>query len=253
MVRTRVDQLLVERGIAESRHKAQAMVMAGEVLLDGQKVEKPGHRCARGARIRLVRQRPEFVSRGGLKLDSAMQEFRIDVAGAVCVDIGASTGGFTDCLLRHGARRVHAVDVGFGQLHWSLRRDSRVIVHERLNARYLRRGDLGEWATRAVCDVSFISVAKILPRLPRVVSPGGEAVVLAKPQFEVGRAQVGKGGVVRDASLHREVVDRVSRAMEACGFAQVRYMESPVRGPAGNVEFLLYGRSFTPQGSETVR
>ena len=220
------------------------MVMAGEVLVDEQKADKPGRRIPSDAPIRLVRQRPPFVSRGGLKLDAAIRMFGIGVEGSVCIDIGASTGGFTDCLLRHGARRVHAVDVGVGQLHWSVRQDERVIVCERLNARYLQQEDIGERADFVCCDVSFISVTKILPRLPLVLCGGAEAVVLAKPQFEVGKGEVGKGGVVRDASKHRMVVAKVSRAMVDCGFESVDWIESPVRGAAGNMEFLVYGRDW---------
>ncbi len=245
LIRTRVDQLLVERGLAESRHKAQAMVMAGEVLIDEQKADKPGRRIPRDASIRLVRQRPPFVSRGGLKLDAAIRRFGIGIEGGVCIDIGASTGGFTDCLLRHGARRVHAIDVGAGQLHWSVRQDERVIVRERLNARYLLQEDIGEPAEFVCCDVSFISVTKILPRLPLVLREGAQAVVLAKPQFEVGKGEVGKGGIVRDPDKHRLVVEEVSRAMGDCGFRSVDWLESPVRGAAGNVEFLIYGSDWS--------
>ena len=240
-----MDRLLVERGIAESRHKAQAMVMAGEVLVDEQKADKPGRRVAAGARIRLVRQRPRFVSRGGLKLQAALRRYRIQVRGAVCIDIGASTGGFTDCLLQSGARRVHAVDVGFGQLHWSMRSDRRVVVHERLNARRLRFRDIGERAAFACCDVSFISVTKILPRLPAVLEEAAKAVVLAKPQFEVGKGEVGKGGVVRDERKHAMVVEKVAAAVTSCGFSSVAWMKSPISGAAGNREFLVYGEGWT--------
>ncbi len=217
------------------------MVMAGEVLVDGQKADKPGRQVPSDAPIQLVRQKPRFVSRAGLKLEAALQRFDIDVMGAICLDIGASTGGFTDCLLQHGAERVHAVDVGFGQLHWSVRNDRRVIVRERLNARNLSLDDLGEIVDFLCCDVSFISVRKILARIPLVLRPGGQAVVLAKPQFEVGKGEVGKGGIVRDPSQHRKVVVDVSSAMADCGFGSVNWIESPVLGAAGNREFLLHG------------
>ena len=250
MARTRVDQLLVERGLAESRHQAQAMVMAGEVLIDEQKVEKAGKKIPPAASIRLVRQRPRFVSRAGFKLDAAIQQFGIAVSGDICLDIGASTGGFTDCLLRHGARRVYAIDVGIGQLHWSIRQDKRVVVREKLNARYLSVEDIDEPVDFVSCDVSFISVTKIVPRLRGVLLPGGRAVVLAKPQFEVGKGEVGKGGIVRDPEKHRLVVTRVSKSMIACGFESVRWTESPIRGAAGNTEFLLYGTKWDPLGGE---
>lgn len=222
------------------------MILAGEVLVDEQKVDKPGRQVASAAVIRLVRQRPRFASRAGEKLDAALRHFGISIEGAVCLDIGASTGGFTDCLLQRGARRVHAVDVGAGQLHWRVRQDDRVIVHDRLNARHMSWDDIGEGVDLVTCDVSFISVTKILPRFGSVLRPGGRAVVLAKPQFEVGRGQVGKGGVVRDAALHRSVVARVRDAMAAGGFESVRSLESPLQGAAGNREFLLYGTDWSP-------
>ncbi len=224
--------------------------MAGEVLINEQKVQKAGKKFPPAASIRLVRQRPRFVSRAGLKLDAAISHFEIDVAGAACLDIGASTGGFTDCLLQHGAKRVYAIDVGIGQLHWSIRQDERVVVRERLNARYLSVDDIGERVDFVSCDVSFISVTKILPRLRSLLLPGGRAALLAKPQFEVGKGQVGKGGIVRDPSKHRMVVTDVSKAMTACGFESVEWMESPVRGAAGNTEFLLYGTEWNPFGGE---
>lgn len=249
MARMRLDLLLVKRGFVESRHRAQAMVMAGEVLVDGQKAEKPGRQVRSDVAIRLVRQKPRFVSRAGFKLEAALEHFRIDVEGAVCLDIGASTGGFTDCLLQHGADRVHAVDVGVGQLHWRIRCDQRVIVREKLNARNLLFDDVGEIVDFVCCDVSFISVTKILPRIPKVLRPGGPAVVLAKPQFEVGKGEVGKGGIVRDPAQHRRVVETVSAAMAECGFESVGSIRSPIRGASGNREFLVHGRHrLSPEG-----
>ena len=222
------------------------MIMAGEVLIDGQKASKPGRQTPSSATIRLVRQRPRFVSRAGQKLEAAIDRFGIDLHGAVCLDIGASTGGFTDCLLQHGAARVHAVDVGLGQLDWRVRQDERVIVREKLNARYLVAEDLGESVAFAVCDVSFISVTKILPRLVHVLEPGAGAVILAKPQFEVGKGEVGKGGIVRDPDQHREVVSKVGDAMRAIGFGAVDWIQSPVSGAGGNREFLMYGARWDP-------
>lgn len=243
-----MDQLLVERGLVESRRQAQAMVLAGEVLINEQKVDKPGRQIPPDVAIRLVRQRPPFVSRGGQKLDAVLGRFGIDVTAAVCLDIGASTGGFTDCLLQRGAARVYAVDVGVGQLHWRLRQDKRVVVREQLNARHLVADDLEEPVDFVTCDVSFISVKMILPRLPLVLRRGGRAVILAKPQFEVGKGQVGKGGIVRDPDQHCSVVSAVSAAMTSCGFGAVDWIESPIRGASGNREFLLYGSAWNPPG-----
>jgi 23S rRNA (cytidine1920-2'-O)/16S rRNA (cytidine1409-2'-O)-methyltransferase len=236
----RIDVLLVERGLAESREKAQAMIMAGEVLADEQKVAKPGQRVRVDAGIRLLGTRPKFVSRGGQKLEGALEGFGIDVAGKVCADIGASTGGFTDCLLQHGALKVYAVDVGAGQLHWNIRQDERVVVRERVNARYLSREVLPEPVEFACCDVSFISVTLIVPALAPLLAREADLVVLVKPQFEVGKGQVGKGGIVREPELHRGAVDKVRAALEAAGFARTAEMESPILGAEGNREFLLH-------------
>ena len=224
--------------------------MAGEVLINEQRVDKSGRQVPSDAAIRLLGQGTPFASRAGGKLDAAMCAFAVDVQGAVCLDIGASTGGFTDCLLQRGAARVYAVDVGAGQLHWRLRQDDRVVVVDKLNARYLELTDLGERVRFVSCDVSFISMTKILPRLPEVLHDGAEAVVLAKPQFEVGKGEVGKGGVVRDPGKHREVVEKVVNAMVSIGFDAVRSMESPVLGASGNQEFLVHGRYLDSLGSE---
>ncbi|HZT32833.1 MAG TPA: TlyA family RNA methyltransferase [Bryobacteraceae bacterium] len=239
-MKTRLDRLLVERGLVESREKAQALIIAGEVLVDGQKALKPGQACPAESRVEVL-GRPAYVSRGGLKLAAALEGFGIQVSGRVCVDIGASTGGFTDCLLQHGARRVHAVDVGSGQLDWKIRTDPRVVVHERLNARELRPGDIGEPVDLAVCDVSFISVTLILPALTPLLQPHGEMVILVKPQFEVGKGQVGKGGIVREPELHRAACDRVEQAVRLMGL-RTSILESPIPGAEGNREFLLYAR-----------
>ncbi len=238
--RVRLDQLLVERGLAESRAKAQALVLAGQVLLDGKRAEKPGHAVSTEAHLELLAP-PRFVSRGGLKLDAALDHFAIDVREIVCLDVGSSTGGFTDCLLQRGARHVYAIDVGAGQLDWKLRGDSRVTVREGINARYLRFEDVGETVDLAVVDVSFISVTLVLPAVVPLLKENGQMVILVKPQFEVGRGEVGKGGIVRDPGLHAGACDRVRSAVEALGF-QTGLTESPILGAEGNREFLLHGR-----------
>ncbi len=230
---------MLERGLAESREKARAYILAGDVLVEGQKLTKAGHSVPSDARVELVAKMP-FVSRGGLKLQAALDRFAIDVTGRVCLDAGASTGGFTDCLLQRGARRVYAYDVGSGQIDWKLRNDSRVVVRENINLRYLTRADLAERPSLAVCDVSFISVTMILPALVEVLEEQGEMVILVKPQFEVGRGQVGKGGIVRDPVLHQACCDKVVAAVRSFGF-KTAIMESPVLGAEGNKEFLLYG------------
>ncbi len=236
----RLDVLLVERGLAETRAKAQALILAGEVLVNGQKAAKPGHTAAAECSITVVDRLP-FVSRGGRKLDAALDAFEIPVDGKVCLDIGASTGGFTDCLLQRGAWRVYAVDVGAGQIDWKLRSDPRVVLREGINARYLRFDDIGEPVDLAVCDVSFISATMVVPAIVPLLAPDGEMVVLVKPQFEVGKGQVGKGGIVGDPELHRSACARVEEAVAALGF-RTSLMESPVLGAEGNKEFLLYAR-----------
>ncbi|MFB3825267.1 MAG: TlyA family RNA methyltransferase [Bryobacteraceae bacterium] len=239
-MKIRLDRLLVERGLAESREKAQALVLAGEVLVNGAKAAKPGHSVDGSSAVELL-ARPRYVSRGGLKLEAALDQFAIRVEGRVCLDVGSSTGGFTDCLLQRGAARVHAVDVGSGQLDWKLRNDPRVIPHEGINARNLRLEDIGEQVELSTCDVSFISVTLILPAMTALLRAGGEMVILVKPQFEVGKGQVGKGGIVRDPGLHRAACERVAGAVAGHGFV-ASIMESPVLGAEGNKEFLLYAR-----------
>lgn len=239
-MKTRLDRLLVERGLAESRQKAQALIMAGEVLLNGQKAAKPGHNVEEDAAVEVL-ARPKYVSRGGLKLEEGLAVFGVDVAGKVCVDIGSSTGGFTDALLQAGAARVHAVDVGAGQLDWKLRNDARVVVHEGINARELTIQEIGEPAALVVCDVSFISVTLILPAAQRLLQNDGQMVILIKPQFEVGKGQVGKGGIVRDPALHHAACERVERAVRELGFT-TSIIDSPILGAEGNKEFLLHAR-----------
>jgi 23S rRNA (cytidine1920-2'-O)/16S rRNA (cytidine1409-2'-O)-methyltransferase len=239
-VKLRLDRLLVERGLVESREKAQALIMAGEVLVNGQKAAKPGHTVDAEARVEVL-ARPPYVSRGGVKLAAALRHFAIDVTGQVALDIGASTGGFTDALLQAGAVRVHAVDVGAGQLAWQLRTDPRVVLHENRNARELTLADIGEPVDLLVCDVSFISVTLILPAAIPLLRPAGRAVILIKPQFEAGRGQVGKGGIVRDPAVHQFACQRVTQAVRAFGL-ETEIMDSPILGAEGNQEFLLYAR-----------
>jgi len=238
MGKRRIDQLLVEQGLVESREKARALILAGQVFVNGQKATKAGHAVSGDARLEVAEQL-KYVSRGGLKLERALDHFGINVAGRVCIDIGASTGGFTDCLLQRGAARVHAVDTGAGQIAWKLRTDERVVLHEKLNARYLRFDDIGERADLIVCDVSFISVTLILPALPPLLSEGADMVILVKPQFEVGRGQVGKGGIVRDPALQGGAVARVRDTLVGLGFAS-ETIDSPILGAKGNREFLLH-------------
>ena len=240
--RVRIDRLLVDRGLVESREKAQAIVMAGEVLADEQKVTKPGHQVAAEARIRLLGGTPKYVSRAGAKLEAALEEFSIEVTEKICLDVGASTGGFTDCFLRKGALKVYAIDVGKGQLHWNLRRDPRVVVREGVNARYLTDQIVPEPIDLASCDVSFISATLIVPAVAPLLKPNGEVIVLVKPQFEVGKADVGKGGIVHNPELHQQAVGKVQRALEACGFSRFEEIASPILGAEGNQEFLLHGR-----------
>lgn len=234
--------MIVERGLVETREKAQALIMAGDVIVDGQKASKAGQLVASEAVIELT-SKLRYVGRGGLKLEGALHHFGIDVTGLVAADFGSSTGGFTDCLLQAGAARVHAIDVGIGQLDWKIRNDPRVIVHERVNARYIELTDLGESVDFAVCDVSFISATMILPAMTRVLKPepGRGIVVLVKPQFEVGREQVGKGGIVRDPEQHAAACAKVEACARELGF-DTQMTESPITGAEGNKEFLLYGR-----------
>ncbi|HLT58064.1 MAG: TlyA family RNA methyltransferase [Limnochordales bacterium] len=238
-MKTRLDVLLVEKGFFASRQQAQRAIMAGLVHVDGQRVDKPGTMVADTAAVE-VRGKPfPYVSRGGLKLERALDVFGVDVQGLVAVDIGASTGGFTDCLLQRGARRVYAIDVGAGQLDWRLRQDPRVVVMERVNARHLRPADLPEAVDLAVIDVSFISLTKIFPAVRGLLKPEGRMIALVKPQFEAGRAHVGRRGVVRDPAVHRAVLRQVSAALGPNGFRPLDVTPSPIRGPEGNIEYLL--------------
>ncbi|WP_342374646.1 TlyA family RNA methyltransferase [Myxococcus stipitatus] len=235
----RVDVLVVERGLAESRTKAQALILAGQVVVDDQRVDKPGSLVPVEAELRLKGEVLPYVSRGGLKLKAAIDRFGLDVAGKVGADIGASTGGFTDCLLQHGVVRVHAIDVGYGQLHEKLRKDPRVRSRERVNARYLTDEDLPEKVGVVVIDVSFISLTQVLPSVLTYLEPGGLLAALVKPQFEVGPDRVGKGGVVKDPVARQDAIDTVTAFVREQGLTVRGVMDSPVPGPAGNVEALL--------------
>jgi 23S rRNA (cytidine1920-2'-O)/16S rRNA (cytidine1409-2'-O)-methyltransferase len=239
----RADQLLVEQGLAESRAKAQALILAGRVSCAGRRVDKPGEQLVADAVLELKGRDHPWVSRGGIKLAHALDHFQISVEGKSALDIGASTGGFTDVLISRGAKRVHAVDVGHGQLAWRLRQDPRVIVHERLNARYLTRAHIDEHVDVITCDASFISLAAVLPAPLTLAADRAELVALVKPQFEAGREQVGKRGVVRDAVVQHEICEHAAVWIAAQpGWTVVGIVDSPILGPAGNREFLLYAR-----------
>jgi 23S rRNA (cytidine1920-2'-O)/16S rRNA (cytidine1409-2'-O)-methyltransferase len=250
MDRARIDKLLVERGLAETRTKAQAMIMAGLVLVDEQRVRKPSETFPYEANIRIKGAGDpalRYVGRGGLKLEAALREFQIDVSGLVCLDVGASTGGFTDCLLQNGAQRVVAIDVGHNQLAWRLRNEPRVESREGVNARYLDSNDFEEKFDLATIDVSFISATKILPAIVSLLKDQGRIITLIKPQFEVGKGEVGKGGIVNDPSQHQRVVKEVNRAAESLGLKVIGVIQSPIHGADGNLEFLaLYDRSEPP-------
>jgi len=237
--RARLDRLMVERGIAPSRERAQALILAGRVQVAGRPAAKPGTMVEAQADITLALPDHPFVGRGGVKLDGALDTLGLDPAGWIALDVGASTGGFTDCLLRRGAARVYALDVGAGQLDWSLRRDPRVVVMEKVNARHLRPGDLPEPIAFAVVDVSFISLRLVLPPLLPLLAASARVLALVKPQFEVGRRDVGRGGIVRDPLLHRRAVQEVAEAAVAAGFLLLGGCPSPLPGAEGNVEFFL--------------
>jgi 23S rRNA (cytidine1920-2'-O)/16S rRNA (cytidine1409-2'-O)-methyltransferase len=246
IAKTRIDLLLVERGLAPSRERARAMILAGRVLVAEQKVDKPGATVPTDAPIRLLGEDQPYVSRGGIKLAAALAHWQIDVKGRWCIDVGASTGGFTDCLLQHGAAHVTAIDTGFGQIAMALRQDSRVSLMERTNARLLEPGALtaggGERLTLLVMDVSFISATLALPPVVAAAPSLVEAVVLVKPQFEAGREHVGKGGIVRDAAAHQLAIDKVAACVRSLVWQVVGTIPSPITGMEGNKEFLLYAR-----------
>jgi len=239
MNRMRADALLVKAGLAETRSQARALIMAGLVLADGARVEKAGQLLSPESRLNLKEQAVGYVSRGGLKLEGALKDFNLAVTGLRVLDVGASTGGFTDCLLGHGAGQVVAVDVGYGLLHWRLRQDPRVVVIERTNARYLTRDQVGEPFDLAVIDVSFISLALILPPVRELVRPGGKILALVKPQFEVGPEKVGRGGVVRDPALQAEAVGRAAELAAGLNLTVLSSKPAKIKGPKGNQEYFL--------------
>lgn len=244
----RLDVAMVERGLAESRQKAQAIIMAGQVYVDDQKVDKAGAPVKEEQVIQVRGKTLRYVSRGGLKLEKAMATFPIHLDGAVCADIGASTGGFTDCMLQNGASKVYSVDVGYGQLAWKLREDPRVVCMERTNARYLTHEQIPDELDFASIDVSFISLKLILPAVANVLKDGGYVASLVKPQFEAGREKVGKKGVVRDPAVHKEVLEHYLEHAREAGFGVLGLTYSPIRGPEGNIEYL----GFLQKGAETT-
>ena len=240
MTKERIDKLLVDRGIVQSRERARAMIMAGKVAVEGKRIDKPGVQVNGEARIQLQAGDSSYVSRGGEKMEGALKAFGINPKGMVVMDVGASTGGFTDCILQKGAEKVYAVDVGYGQLAWKLQKDARVINLERRNVRYLRREEVEEEIDLILIDTSFISIEKFLPHLLGFLKKGGAILGLLKPQFEVGRGEVGKGGVVRDKALHEKVIDRISYFSRGLGLKILGVAESPLLGPKGNKEFFIY-------------
>jgi 23S rRNA (cytidine1920-2'-O)/16S rRNA (cytidine1409-2'-O)-methyltransferase len=242
MRRERIDKLLVEKGIIQSRERARAFIMAGKVMVEGQTVDKPGTKVKIGNQLQVRGSDLPYVSRGGIKLEGALNTFGVDPKGMVVMDIGASTGGFTDCILQKGARKVYAVDVGYGKLAWKLQKDPRVINLERRNIRYLKKEEVPEEVDLILIDASFISIEKVLPHLLDFMRRGSILVSLIKPQFEVGKGEVGKGGVVKDPLLHQRVIDRISEFSHRLGLSVLGLTESPLLGPKGNKEFFIYLR-----------
>ena len=252
-MKKRLDILVTERGLAESREKAKTLIMAGQVYVDGQKADKPGDTFSEDAAVEVRGKGLPYVSRGGLKLEKAMREFGLQLQGRTCMDIGASTGGFTDCMLQNGAQRVYSVDVGYGQLAWSLRTDPRVVNLERTNARYLTQEQVPEEIGFFSVDVSFISLTLILPAVRPLLAEHGQAVCLITPPFEAGREKVGKKGVVRDKAVHEEVIEKIRSFALENGFSVLGLTFSPVKGPEGNIEYLIYlERSEAPSQGEQV-
>ena len=250
MKKKRLDQLVFERGLSESRERAKTTVMSGLVFVNGQRMDKPGAPVAEDAQIELHGEALPFVSRGGFKLDKALKVFPVDPTGLVCIDCGASTGGFTDVLLQHGAAKVYAVDVGYGQRAWKLRTDARVVNLERTNVRYISAEQIPEPLDLAVMDVSFISVKLILPAVKLLLKPGADYICLIKPQFEAGREAVGKKGVVRDPEVHAEVIRSVLQFAREAGYSVMGLDFSPIRGPEGNIEFICHLKNGQYQSPE---
>lgn len=236
----RLDLLLVERGLVESRERGQAMIIAGQILVNGQKQEKAGAFVPGDAEIRILGGRLPYVSRGGLKLEAALREFKVTVEGKIALDVGASTGGFTDCLLQQGCKKVYAVDVGYGQMAWKIRQDPRVVVIERTNIRELAPSFVPEPVDIVVIDVSFISLEKVIPSVLKFLKPASEIIALIKPQFEVGREQVGKGGIIRDEAARTAAVERITAFVRGQGCEVKGVIPSPITGQDGNVEYLMH-------------
>jgi 23S rRNA (cytidine1920-2'-O)/16S rRNA (cytidine1409-2'-O)-methyltransferase len=240
MRKERLDKLMVEKGLVPSREKAQALIMIGGVKVNGQVMRKPGQKIREDALIEILQPPCPYVSRGGVKLEGAIKGFGINVEGKVCLDVGASTGGFTDCLLQHGAKRVYAVDVGWGQLHWKLRNDPRVICLEKKNIRYLPKEEIPEEVDLVTIDTSFISLKLVIPAVLKFLKEKAEILALIKPQFEVGKGEVGKGGVVRDPEKHKRVIEEIRIFSQNLGLHPIGVIESPILGPKGNKEFFIY-------------
>ncbi len=248
-MKQRLDMAMVERGLATGRDRAKGLIQSGQVYVNDQKCDKVGHSVSSEDIIEVRGETLPYVSRGGLKLKKAIDVFEVDLQGAICADLGASTGGFTDCMLQHGAAKVYAVDVGYGQLAWTLRQDSRVVVMERTNARHLTREDIPEPLDFVCMDLSFISLSLILPAAAALLGEQGEAVCLIKPQFEAGREQVGKKGVVRDRAVHVQVIEKIKALAEDLNFTIAGVDYSPVKGPQGNIEYLMYIRKKMQQNT----
>jgi 23S rRNA (cytidine1920-2'-O)/16S rRNA (cytidine1409-2'-O)-methyltransferase len=240
--KSRIDVLMVERGLAPSRERAQALIMAGQVRSDGQRIDKPGTRISQDARIEITGSALRYASRGGLKLEGALEDFGVTPQGKICLDAGSSTGGFTDCLLQHGAAKVHSVDVTINQLDWKLQQDKRVVMIER-NARHLQASDIADPIALITADLSFISVAKVLPALLPVTAPGADLLILIKPQFELEKRDVGKGGIVREPTLHQKAVESVTEAAAGLGLEVVGVKPSKLPGTEGNQEFFMHART----------
>ena len=239
MPKRRLDNLLLERGIVQSRERAKGLILSGDVRVNGNPVNKAGTLIDENAEIEITKDIP-YVSRGGLKLEKAIKEFNINVKDKAAIDVGASTGGFTDCLIQYGAKKVYAVDVGYGQLAWKLRNDPRVVIIERKNVRYIKPSDIGEPVDIATIDVSFISLKLVLPVVKNLLKENGEIIALIKPQFEVGKGEVGKGGIVKDEEKHKKVISEIKSFAIDSGFKVLNVTESPIAGQKGNVEFLIY-------------
>ena len=249
MEKARLDTFLVDKGLYESRARAQAAIMAGQIMINEQKIDKPGTQIATDSTIRILGNKLPYVSRGGLKLEKALKVFPLSLQGKIVADLGASTGGFTDCALQNGATKVYAVDVGYGQLAWSLRNDPRVINMERTNVRFMEADTLADKIDVATIDVAFISLDKILPAAKKLLAEDGAVLALVKPQFEAGKENVGKKGVVRDAKIHAEVIRKILLIARSEGLIPAGLDYSPIKGPEGNIEFLLY---LTMQGEDKV-